>query len=531
MADEDSVQAARIDELERKVQTLEAERALGRQADAYLERALRERVSLDEALARILPLLGTHLGARAAIVRTFDEQLQMRPFAWGPGAEALETAVERAAGARFVSEKGGVTWLGLPIDVAGEPFGAAVVVIDEALGPEEGERRLSLLDVFCETLDNYLAAIAHARLKQRVTHAISSALTEAVLDVGVSLALEVLRENVAFDDLVLLFHQEKDRAAETLQYRVMKRGKMTHDSSSPDDTELDAWLRAHVHDVMNADDATLPERLGIARGFEELLIHGIHDRRVVGRLVVGRHGRAFSTFDHDFLERFADYLRQRIVDFNREWKALSLCFPAHVVGRLLRTPDYVERYLRPREQDVAIMFTDIAGFTRLSEQVLREPRRIGELIDEWGARAVDIVWETGGVFDKMVGDCVIGLWGPPFFEMDPKTATGKAVEAARRIRDMTREIGSREGISVPIGVSTGVSYAPLFVGLFGPDEDYTGFSSGMNNTARLQGVAVRDEILCMESLVEVHGEPERFGELRTAEVKNVAEPLRFRAVE
>ena len=83
------------------------------------------------------------------------------------------------------------------------------------------------------------------------------------------------------------------------------------------------------------------------------------------------------------------------------------------------------------------------------------------------------------------------------------------------------------GLDPAITVSTGVSFAPLYVGLFGPNEDYTGFSSGMNNTARLQGIAPGDVILCMESLVD-HVDPKLFGEPGEAVVKNVAEPLRFR---
>jgi class 3 adenylate cyclase len=77
-----------------------------------------------------------------------------------------------------------------------------------------------------------------------------------------------------------------------------------------------------------------------------------------------------------------------------------------------------------------------------------------------------------------------------------------------------------------------VNLAPLFVGQFGPNSNFTGFSSGMNNTARLQGCAQRDEILVMEEAVRAlpAGHPFAFGETRSMRVKNVAEPLAFRAL-
>jgi class 3 adenylate cyclase len=267
---------------------------------------------------------------------------------------------------------------------------------------------------------------------------------------------------------------------------------------------------------------------------EEVLIGGLRQGTVVGRVIISRGESAFNTFDRDLLGRFADHLRQRVVDFNREWKHLSLCFPPPVVQRLLAEEGYIERFLRPREKSVAIMFCDISGFTRLSEQLLREPALIGRLIDVWSATAVEIIWETGGVFDKLVGDCVIGLWGPPFHEMDAPNACRGAALAARRIHDFTHrlveldELPQLRQLERPPGVSTGLNYCPLYVGLFGPNEDYTGFSSGMNNTARLQGVARRDEILCLAPFVEAHGDLELFGPPQEARVKNVEHPLVYR---
>jgi adenylate cyclase len=110
------------------------------------------------------------------------------------------------------------------------------------------------------------------------------------------------------------------------------------------------------------------------------------------------------------------------------------------------------------------------------------------------------------------------------------------LEAAQHIRDFTRSLNTHRdlpelrALSAPLEVAIGVHYCPISVGLFGPSEDYTGFSSGMNNTARLQGLAKGGEILCMEPLVETIGDPSRFAERREATVKNVGGPLVFRAL-
>jgi class 3 adenylate cyclase len=357
-----------------------------------------------------------------------------------------------------------------------------------------------------------------------------------VLDGGIKKAIEVLAQNVAFEDMLLVFRQEDDQRGVSLHYKIIEGGKLTHDSMLPRDIEIDTFIRDYATSMITKESRALVERFGLDRYREEVMINGVRDERVVGRVILtSKHGQ-FNTFERDLISLFADYLRQRIVDFNREWKHLSLCFPPRIVDRLLNAEDYQTRYLLPVEREVAVLYCDISGFTRISEQVLREPELIGTLVNTWSERSVELVWENGGVFDKMVGDCVIGLWGPPFFEEDPAALCRKAADAARHIRDYTRTLNDGrvlkqlKGLDLPVGVATGLNFCPMFVGKFGPNENYTGFSSGMNNAARLQGVATRDEILCMDTFVRAYGEPARFGEERQAKVKNVVEPLRYRAL-
>ena len=88
---------------------------------------------------------------------------------------------------------------------------------------------------------------------------------------------------------------------------------------------------------------------------------------------------------------------------------------------------------------MGILFADINGFTRICEQVLERPERIGRFVDDWSEEAVRILHRHGGVFDKMVGDCVIGLFGPPFFKDDGTACAGAALKAAIEIQRFTRE--------------------------------------------------------------------------------------------
>jgi adenylate cyclase len=259
-------------------------------------------------------------------------------------------------------------------------------------------------------------------------------------------------------------------------------------------------------------------------------------------MVWGNDG--FSSFAMELLRLLGSTLSQRLMDYNRERIHLAQFFSSQTIDALLRDPDYEKRYLGPRAEEVAILFADINGFTRICEQVLERPERIGKFVDDWSAEAVRLLHKHGGVFDKMVGDCVIGLWGPPFFQNKAAERAAAAIETAIEIQRFTRETMSAhpevsrlaERLSVPgLGVAVGVNLTPSYCGLFGPNRNYTSFSTGMNQTARLQSLGGFRETLVMEPAVRALdavqtslGLSFRFGPLEETLVKNVAVPLQYR---
>jgi class 3 adenylate cyclase len=406
-------------------------------------------------------------------------------------------------------------------------------------GPVGGDGNLQrAIEIFGEELDNYLQAIRATREKHRITQALVRALQERVLSDGLAAAVRILSANIGFRRLLIAIRAEQSDDAPVHVEAYEGGGVCTLDTLAgagrvPGASTLDNHVESEARAYLRGESRQLLDRFGFRGAQEEVLIHGVKETTVVGKVVVEAQNGSFNTHDRDLLASFGAFVCQRIVDFNKEYRTLARSFRADDVDRMLRVSDYVDRYLTPRERTVAMLYVDISGFTRISEQVLVDPARIGRLVDVWGSESVRLVHEHGGVFDKMVGDCVIGLFGPPFYDTDAPERLRCAMRAALAIRKMTADLPEREEFSVlraeGLAVSTGVHLAPLFVGLFGPNENFTGFSSGMNNTARLQGQAGRNEILVMESAVAQLG-PHRgfaFGELREGKAKNVADPLRF----
>jgi adenylate cyclase len=523
---------------------------LNASVDALVEEAQRRRWALSRAMESILPAVATMLSARAFAIRTYGEDLELHDYGLpdgktdktaGPLRESILAALDahtaEAEGESTRSERAGRICVSQRLDVAGEWFGAACLIWEKDAESAENARDPSFLtaalEVVCEELDGFLFGIRAAREKHRVMMALAHALQSPVLGEGLADAARVLFSAAPVSKLLLAVLAE-DSPDAPVHLQVYDETGCTLDRIGQPTGEASLLDEASAY-LFSGDD-TLLERLGFRGAREEVLINGVSGKALVGKVLVVSPSDDWGTHDRELLAGFADFIRQRVVDFSKEYKVLARSFRPADVNRLLSTRDYHERWLSPREANVAMLYADIAGFTRLCETVLGDPSRIGALVDAWGHDAVELVWRHGGVFDKMVGDCVIGLFGPPFYEGTERDHVANALAAAQGIREMTAAFSQRAGFEVlqahGFGVSTGVNFAPLFVGPFGPNANFTGFSSGMNNTARLQAQAKSGEILVMESARRLVAEDARFafGEPRRANVKNVAQPLVFHAL-
>ena len=515
--------------------------ALRNTVDELIEEGLVKHWSVSEVLGALLPRVVMLLGATGAFCETYGEDLEIHLFtSSGPDGKPLTIPGKADVFARTSVEKrervnetfGDACVIAQHLDVAGEWFGRMGLVCSPA-----GDTVLlgDALEAVCEVLDNYLFAIKAAREKHNVMMRLGRALRHRVLGEGVKEAVKVLAEAIPMVRMVLVYVAEES-ATKTLHVQMFNGAELEVDTLTAQGQSL-APLRVMGRDYLNGTNDDLLAHLGVKNAAEEVLINGITKSVVVGKVVVTSRNPSFNTYDRELLSAFAGFIRQRVVDFNKEWRALALAFRPDDVGRLLQNDDYEKRFLAPREETVGVVYIDISGFTKVSETILKTPAKVAELVEEWSRDAVDIVWQHGGVFDKMVGDCVIALFGPPFYEEKPGERLARAIQCAIDVRAMTHKVPERIAFEVlresGLAVSTGVHLAPLFVGQFGPNSNFTGFSSGMNNTARLQGCAGRNEILVMEEAIEAlpEGHGFRFGEPRAMPVKNVSEPLKFRALD
>ncbi|MFH2204444.1 MAG: adenylate/guanylate cyclase domain-containing protein [Elusimicrobiota bacterium] len=503
--------------------------------DELLEQCIRRHLNLKSTLETALPAAAKYLGAAAAIIRTRNEEFTDQTFSWGigPALDVLHRPDRPAA--RVIGKH---LWVSRPLEVAGLRVGMTAF----AFGPQEdAKERSEQVRIFCEELDAILWNIQMSNYKQNLVERLTRALTRPIFPDALDDAVSVLREAIPFERLVVLHVDESDEKPRALHYRVYadsprsRRARCTHHSSGRPLKALDEAIRDDGLALLSPGRRRVARALDLQYAIETLFIAGITQTQHLGQLTIST-ASGLDNFGRDLLKVFANAVSQRLIDYRRERRHLAQYFSRPAIDALLRHANYQKKYLAPRSAKVALLYADLNSFTRLCE-ALGEPAKIGSFIDAWSSEAVRIIWAHHGVFDKMVGDCVIAIFGPPFFRRSAKDNVSAALRTAQELQTYTCELGSRPEYSrlvrkagLPgMGVAIGVHLCPAAVGLFGPNRDYTAFSSGMNQTARLQAVAGFRETLVMDTARRaVRANPKlRFKGPLSAKVKNVTQPLRY----
>lgn len=157
-----------------------------------------------------------------------------------------------------------------------------------------------------------------------------------------------------------------------------------------------------------------------------------------------------------------------------------------VVAGLVETGE-LSRDSRPEAREITILFSDIRGFTSLSET--RSPEQVVDLLNRYFTRQVEVIFRHGGTLDKFIGDAVMAFWNAPTDTPGhAEKAVAAALEMTRALDDFKRELQDRnEGLGdfdVGIGLHTG----PAVVGFLGSDTrmEYTAIGDTVNLGSRIE---------------------------------------------
>jgi adenylate cyclase len=166
-------------------------------------------------------------------------------------------------------------------------------------------------------------------------------------------------------------------------------------------------------------------------------------------------------------------------------QAFSRYMSPHMVAELAKHPEKLR--LGGESKTVTIMFSDIRGFTSLSEGLTSA--ELGQLINEFLTPMTEIITEHKGTIDKFIGDCIMAFWNAPLDDPDhAKNAIAAAQAMRKRLIELNQEWAKKGRPELQIGI--GINTGECSVGNFGSQQrfDYSLLGDPVNLASRLEGL-------------------------------------------
>ncbi len=162
---------------------------------------------------------------------------------------------------------------------------------------------------------------------------------------------------------------------------------------------------------------------------------------------------------------------------------LSRYLPGGIVREMLKDPMVAQ--LGAKRAEVTILFSDIRGFTTISEKL--PPEEVVAMLNEYLTVMTEVIFRHEGTIDKFEGDAILAFFGAPqAHDDDPQRAVRTAVEMRDELaglQDRWRS-STQEDLKIGIGINTGA----VMVGNIGSQRrmDYTIIGDAVNLASRLQ---------------------------------------------
>jgi adenylate cyclase len=170
--------------------------------------------------------------------------------------------------------------------------------------------------------------------------------------------------------------------------------------------------------------------------------------------------------------------------------AFGLYLSPDVVEQVARNPELLQ--LGGQLREITVMFTDVRGFTTISEQF--DPQGLTKFMNGFLSPMTDVILSKRGTVDKYMGDAIMAFWNAPLdIERHAASACDAALEMQRRLRELNitwkQEAEAENRKYIPVNFGIGLNTGHASVGNFGSAQrfTYSALSDAVNLASRLEG--------------------------------------------
>lgn len=162
--------------------------------------------------------------------------------------------------------------------------------------------------------------------------------------------------------------------------------------------------------------------------------------------------------------------------------------------------------LSGERRHLAILFSDIINFTSRAER--SEPERVVALLNTYMSVMIDIIFQSQGVVDKLMGDGIMAFWGAPNEIENP---AGAAIDCALKMLEGLQQLRKTDERFADVDIGIGIATGDAVVGNFGGAQrfDYSAVGDTVNLASRLEGLTRHFHVHLLvnrETLAEASGD-------------------------
>ena len=229
--------------------------------------------------------------------------------------------------------------------------------------------------------------------------------------------------------------------------------------------------------------------------------------RTIGAIYLDHTGAAgiFDKAKVSFMESFANIaaiavenarLYKIITDQERVRTTLQRFLSPDIVNKIMQDPNILS--MKGQRKIATVLFSDIRGFTSLSKDM--DPEVLVDTLNEYFTRMIAQIFKHKGTLDKLIGDCVMAVFGAPFSSGNDELQAIKAALDMQKDLELfnhEREQTGQFKLYMGIGINTG----EVIAGNLGSEDvmEYTVMGNTVNVASRAQGLAGKGEIIITQS--------------------------------
>lgn len=157
-----------------------------------------------------------------------------------------------------------------------------------------------------------------------------------------------------------------------------------------------------------------------------------------------------------------------------------------MVKKLQENPELLK--LGGETKELTFLFSDIRGFTPISEKFQTDPQGLTKLINKFLTPMTEIIMKNGGTIDKYMGDCIMAFWNAP---LDCSNHREMAIKSALEMEEKLKELNDSGEFGDKLNIGIGINSGKAVVGNMGSNQrfDYSVLGDSVNLASRLEGVS------------------------------------------